>query len=188
MHAWIALLFFLAEPFWEAKPPEQWTDHEIDLMRISSPWTQTIGPEPNLLCWWATAEPMEEAESEARLHKRKPERQPDPDYLNYLADNRERVVVFAIGYPDLAGLSKESDAWQRVEKETYLRVGGKNYKVEGLFPPEPSDPVLRLIFPRVVKPTDKEVRLQLYAPGLPFPEREADFWVKDLTYHGKLAM
>jgi hypothetical protein len=75
-----------------------------------------------------------------------------------------------------------------VEKETLMTVGGKTYKIEGTFPPTPSDPVLRLIFPRSVKPTDKSVNFQLYLPGLPFPEREAEFHVKDLSYRGKLEM
>lgn len=188
MHVWLALLFYLAQPFWEAKPPEQWTDREIDLMRISSPWTETVGPSPEVLAWIATAQPMEEAEAEARLHKRNPLRQPDPDYLNYLADNREKVFVLAIGYPSLDRLGSESGAWKTVEKETTMRVGGKSYKLEGLFPPAPSDPVLRLIFPRAVKASDKSVLFQLYLPGLPFPERDAEFRVKDLSYHGKLAM
>ena len=122
------------------------------------------------------------------MHKRNPLSQPDPDYLNFVADNREKVFVLAIGYPTLNGLGKEADAWKTVEKETAMRVGSKSYKVEGLFPPEPSDPVLRLIFPRAVKATDKSVEFRLYLPGLPFPEREAQFWVKDLSYRGKLAM
>jgi hypothetical protein len=188
MHAWLALLFFLAQPFWEAKPPEQWTSHEIDLVRTQSPWTGVVGPAPDVLTWLATAQPIEEAEAEARLHKGNPEQQPDPDYSDYVAENRERIFVLAIGYPTLSGLAKESDAWRMVEKETVMRVGSKSYHAEGLFPPEPSDPVLRLIFPRAVKPTDKSVRFELYLPGLPFPEREAEFFVKDLSYHGKLAM
>jgi hypothetical protein len=188
MHAWLALLFFLTQPFWETKPPEKWTDHEIDLMRISSPWTQTLGPAPVLLVWLATAQPMEEAESEARLHRRNPMRQPDPDYVDFLAANREKVFVLAVAYPTLTGLVKESDAWKRVEKETAMRVGSKSYPVEGLFPPAPSDPALRLIFPRQVRDSDKSVYFQLYLPGLPFPEREAEFRVKDLSYHGKLTM
>src|SRR5579863_822673 len=110
MHVWIALLFFLAQPFWEAKPPQQWTEHEIDLMLISSPWTQTLTPGPEVLAWFASAQPMEEAEMEARLHKHDPLRQPDPDYLNYLADNREKIFLLAIGYPTLSGLGKEADA------------------------------------------------------------------------------
>jgi hypothetical protein len=66
MHAWLALFFFPAPPFREAKPPEPWTDHEIDLMRISSPWTQTRSPAPDFLTWFAAARPIEEAEAEAR--------------------------------------------------------------------------------------------------------------------------
>jgi len=41
---------------------------------------------------------------------------------------------------------------------------------------------LRLIFPRAVKATDKTVLFRLYLGGLNFPEREAEFRVKDLTY------
>ena len=188
MHALIALLFFLAEPFWETKPPEQWTDHEIEIMRGSSPWTQIIGPSPELTVYFATAEPIEAAEAEARLHKLKPLPEPDPDYLEFLHENREKVFVLAVNYPSLAGLSKDPDAWKTLEKETRMKVGGKTYKIEGEFPPTPSDSVLRLVFPRQVKPTDKRVDLQLYLPGLPFPEREVEFYMKDLTYHGKLAM
>ena len=40
----------------------------------------------------------------------------------------------------------------------------------------------------MVKSSDKSVEFQLYLPGLPFPERQVEFRVKDLTYHGKLAM
>ena len=74
------------------------------------------------------------------------------------------------------------------ELETQMTVGGKTYKIEGTFPPTPSDPVLRLVFPRSVKPTDKWLAFRLYLPGQPFPEREAEFHVKDLIYRGKLAM
>jgi hypothetical protein len=126
MHAWLALFLFLPQPFWEAKPPEKWTDHEIDLMRISSPWTQTLGPAPELLTWFATAQPMEEAEAEAGLHIRNPLREPGPDYLSFLSENREKVFVLAIGYPNLTGLSKEADAWRTVQKETVMQLGPKS--------------------------------------------------------------
>lgn len=188
MHALLPLLFLFAQPFWETKPPEQWTDREIDEVLMASPWTQMLEPAPEALAWLATARPIEEAEAEARLHQRNPMPQPDPDYVDYLAGNRERVFVLAISYTTLTGLSKEPEAWKTIEKETVMRVGSKQYKVQGLFPPVPSDPVLRLIFPRVVKPTDKSVHFQLYLPGFAYPERDAEFAVKDLSYHGKLAM
>ena len=75
-----------------------------------------------------------------------------------------------------------------MEDETAMVIGKKQYPILGHFPPTPSDPVLRLIFPRAVKTTDKQVVFRLYLPGLNFPEREAVFEVKDLMYRGKLEM
>ena len=48
--------------------------------------------------------------------------------------------------------------------------------------------MLRLIFPRAVKPGDKTVLFRPYLGGLKFPQREIEFRVKDLTYQGKLEM
>jgi hypothetical protein len=188
LHALAALFFFAVYPFWDHKPPEQWNDREIEIMLRSSPWTQVVGSAPEVTVWFATAEPIEAAEAEARLHKQHPLREPDPDYLDFMRENREKVFVLAVGYPTLAGLGKEQGEWTKLENETIMTVSRKKYKIEGTFPPTPSDPVLRLVFPKVVKLTDKTVDFQLYLPGLSFPEREADFYVKDLIYKDKLAM
>jgi hypothetical protein len=67
-------------------------------------------------------------------------------------------------------------------------IGKKTYKIVGHFPPTKDDPVLRLVFPREAESTDKNVIFHLYLPGVPFPERELEFRVKDLIYHGKLSM
>jgi len=75
-----------------------------------------------------------------------------------------------------------------MEEEAVMVIGKKQYHILGYFPPAPSDPVLRLIFPRMAKDRDKSVTFRLYLPGLSFPEREAVFNVKDLMYQGKLAM
>lgn len=75
-----------------------------------------------------------------------------------------------------------------MEQECQMIVGRKTYAIIGHFPPTPSDPVLRLVFPRAVKPADKTVAFRLYLAGLNFPERELEFRVKDLLYHGQLAM
>ncbi len=187
MHILTALLFFLGQPFWEAKPPEQWSNVEVDTMLHASPWTQTVGPAPNLIVYLATAQPIEEAEWQARLRKKSPLPEPDSDYSDFLRENREKVFVLAISYPNLSRLG-DAEETKRLERETKMTVGGKSYKIAGYFPPTPSDPVLRLIFPREVKPSDKNIEFDLYLPGLPFPEREAQFHVKDLMYHGRLAM
>src|SRR5579884_3669024 len=78
MRPLVLLLFFLGQPFWETKPPEKWTDAELDIVRHRSPWTQTVGPAPEVPVWLATAEPIEEAEGEARLRTRRTEQEPDP--------------------------------------------------------------------------------------------------------------
>ena len=138
----------------------------------------------------ATAAPIEHAEAELRLRLKNnphPLPEPDPDYVEYLRDHREQNLVLAITYPTLTGTSDAREN-KRMEEESVMIVGKKTYQMVGHFPPTPSDPVLRLIFPRVVKAADKTVLFRLYLGGLNFPEREAEFRVKDLTYQGKLAM
>jgi len=187
MRALPVLLFFLAQPFWEAKPPEAWSVAEIDLMRRASPWAQMVGPDPEVLMWLATAQPIEEAEAEARVRLKKPLANADPDYLDFLRENRESHFVLALSYPNIVGLGKGAEE-KMMEDQTAMVIGSKTYKIAGYFPPTNVDPVLRLVFPRAVKDTDKAVKFRFYLPGLSFPEREAQFDVKDLKYHGKLTM
>ena len=190
LHFIAPLLFFFAQPFWEAKPPEKWTDAEIAAIRHSSPWAQQSGSTPQVVVYLATAAPVEAAEAELRLRMKKnphPMPEPDPDYVEYLRDHRSDAFVLAVAYPTLAGLGHAEES-KRMEEETVMLVGRKEYRILGHFPPTPSDPVLRLIFPRVVKPSDKTVLFRLYLAGLNFPEREVEFKVKDLTYQGRMEM
>lgn len=187
MRLLLPLLLFLGQPFWETKPPDRWTDTEIDFVLHRSPWAQVMGPAPEIPMWLATAEPIEEAEAEARLRVKKPEKEPDPDYAGYITEHASEVFVLALEYPDRTGLGNAADQ-KRMEDTSVMKIGRKTYQIVGYFPPTKADPVLRLVFPRSVQATDKNVEFELYLPGLPFPEREAEFRVKDLMYHGKLAM
>jgi len=187
MHALLPLLFFLAQPFWETKPPEKWTDLEIDTLLRNSPWAQTTGPSPDMLVYLASAPPIEDAEQELRLRKKDPLPEPDPDYAAYITENREKAIVLGIAYPARAELGSAAET-HSLEEESVMIVGRKSYKIIGYFPPLRSDPVLRLVFPREVQTTDKTVVFRLYLAGISFPEREVQFRVKDLMYHGKLAM
>jgi len=187
MRALLTLLFFLAQPFWETKPPEKWSGLEIDSLLSNSPWAQTTGPAPDVLVYLATAQPIEDAEGELRLRKKNPLPEPDPDYSAYISENHDKSIVVAIPYASLAGLGK-ADEMRSLEEESVMIVGKKTYKIVGYFPPMASDPVLRLVFPREVQPADKAVVFRLYLPGISFPEREVQFRIKDLMYHGALSM
>jgi hypothetical protein len=187
MPALLPLLFFLAQPFWETKPPEKWTSLEIDSLLTNSPWAQTTGPSPEVLAYLATAQPIEDAEGELRLRKKNPLAEPDPDYAFFISENHDKSIVLAIPYPARGGLGNAEEL-HSLEEESVMIVGRKTYKIVGYFPPMRSDPVLRLVFPREVQPTDKTVVFRLYLAGISFPEREVQFRVKDLMYHGKLAM
>jgi hypothetical protein len=183
----LLVLFFLGRPFWEAKPPERWSDREIEAIRNDSPWAQTVGPDPKVLVYLATAAPIEEAEEEARLRTKKPLNEPDPDYLDYLRENGGKHFVLAIPAVTRGGLDQPGEE-KAMEESSEMIVGRKTYKIIGHFPPTESDPVLRLVFPREAQSTDKSVLFHLYLPGLASPNRETEFRVKDLIYHGKLAM
>lgn len=188
MHALVALFFFFAQPFWQTKAPEDWTLKEIGILRSMSPWAQSIGPAPAVLVYLATAAPIEEAESELRVRSKSPMREPDPDYAAYISTHRDQNFVVAIPYPNLAKLGKAEEE-KHMEEETVLIIGkNRKYKLVGHFPPTPSDPVLRLIFPREVHPDDKTMTIRLSLPGVDFPDRDAEFQVKDMMYRGKLEM
>jgi hypothetical protein len=190
MHALVPLLFFLAQPFWESKPPERWTDIEIQNLRSESPWAQHSSETPRVTYFLATAAPIQQAEAELRLRMKKnphPLPEPDPDYVEFLRDHGDRNLVLAITYPTVPRITDAEES-KRMEEDSVMMIGRKAYHIVGHFPPVPSDPVLRLIFPRAVKQTDKTVLFRLYLYGVNFPEREVEFRVKDLLYQGKLEM
>ena len=56
----------------------------------------------------------------------------------------------------------------------------------GHFPPTPSDPYLRLLFPRVSLAAVKVLSFGLYLPGVNRSYYDVELPVKDLTYRGQL--
>jgi hypothetical protein len=182
---WAALLF-MGRPFWDAKPPEQWTLREIDLLRSASPWAQAAGPAPQVLVYLATAAPIEDAEAEARLRGDKTLREPDPDYSYYLVHHRDTHLVLAVAYAWPKSIDPAEE--RRMEEQCVMIAGRKTIHMAGHFPPTAADPVLRLVFPREMGPDDKSVVFRLYLPGLEFPDREVEFRIKDLLYRGKSAL
>ena len=186
MRAVLVLLLLASQPFWEAKPAGKWSDREVEMILHASPWAQVTGVAPEVTVYIATAEPIREAESELRVRSRRPVPELDPDYVDYLREHADSALAIAIPYPN-AGFGSAADQHQ-MEAETKMIVGARQYDMLGYFPPTPSDPVLRLMFPRQVRPSDKTVDFRLFLPGISFPEREVQFRVKDLYYKGKLSL
>jgi len=183
MHAACALLFWLAAPFWESKAPREWTDAELQLLLHDSPWAQMAGPRPEVQIYLATAHPLQEAEAELARRRGKPI---NDEYLDYVRQEGAANLVLAIAYPNWTALADAGEA-HRMEEESVMKVGRQRYRIAGQFPPTPSDPFLRLIYPRVATGRDKSVVFELYLPGNG-PYHEAEFRVGEMRYKGKPEM
>ncbi|MGE5644423.1 MAG: hypothetical protein ACM336_01400 [Acidobacteriota bacterium] len=188
----VLLLALLASlPFWESKPAADWSDAELEEFLTESPWAQqavsakeTSGAQVYL----ASARPVREAEAERARRNKPAAEDPNADeYAEFLRANEGRVIVLAAALPNAGALANPAEL-KRMEEECVLRVGRKTYKMTGHFPPSPSDPWLRLVFPRAVTPADKTFRFDLYLPSVPEPYRVAMFRVKELSYRGRLEM
>jgi hypothetical protein len=192
---WLALVWFAA-PFWESKPPAEWTRAELARMLSDSPWAQAasfdsrMGGASPVRALLATAQPMRDAEEQARLRAARRPDAPlgiDEEYRRFLRSDSARHIVLAIAGATAEGMAN-GDETRQMEKECVMRVGRKKYKMTGHFPPSSGDPYLRLIYPRAVADSDKEVVFEVYVPGAVPPYREAFFKVRDLFYKGKLEM
>ena len=192
------LLLMAAAPFWEARPPEQWSEMELQALLIDSPWAQLVGGPGSMgpvEVYLATAAPMEKAvEERARRAKLKSKPGPPPaedpsedEYRSWLMENRDKQIVVAVALGNPKAFSDEREV-KRMEDGCVMHVGKKKYGLTGHFPPSSSDPVLRLVFPREVQPTDKTVSFDLYLPGVTGPARLVEFKVKDLIVAGRVEM
>jgi len=196
---WLALLLMLAAPFWEAEPPEKWSDLELAELLNDSPWAQAAsGPGRNgmpVQVYLATAAPIRKAEQEverrARL-KRRPGAEPPEDplageYRAWMEENRATQIILAIRVRRREDFSDQQEV-TRMEKETVMRVGRRKIQITGHFPPYGSDPYLRLAFPREVELKDKKLIFELYVPGVAGPYRVVEFNLKDMVLAGRLEL
>ena len=176
-----AFLALLAAPFWETKVPREWTDAQIERLLHDSPWAQMAEPAPAVQIYLATARPLRDAEGELARRREKPLNE---EYVDYVGQEGANKLVVAIAYPDSTALEDDAEA-HLMEEESVMRVGRQRYKMEGHFPPVPSDPFLRLVYPRVATERDKAIVFELYLPGYG-PYRDVEFRVRDMMYKGRL--
>jgi len=193
MRVFVAVLLAAAAlPFWEARPPAEWTDEELQDLLTRSPWTQQAvsgKSSSGVLVYLATARPMREAEAEIarRARSREAEEMEDTEYADFLHENEGKYIVLAVSVPNRKALDDPAEA-RLMEEQSALRVGRNKYKMAGSFPPSASDPLLRLVFPRAVTERDKSFGFNLYVPGVREPFRFAEFKTADLVNRGSPEM
>ena len=179
MHAIALWLALAAAPFWESKPARDWSHAELKQMFSDSPWAQTVAGAAVFL---ATAQPMREAEREASRRAARV----DPDFTDFLEEDKGRHIVLAVACAANA-MANAGDA-KKMEEESTLKAGKKKLKMTGHFPPTPTDPYLRMVFPREVAPGVKSLVFELYLPCVTPPYQMIEFRVKELSYRGAAEM
>lgn len=189
--AWAAALLLAAgPPFWNQKPPAQWTVEEAERILADSPWGQVVdaGPKslaPGVAVYIATAAPVIEAEDRLRAARKQSSADPSwEDYREYLLAEHGKIVVVAVRLPDPAAFLDAAEG-RRMEKESVLRVGKRRYPLAGHFPPSSTDPYVRLAFPRDVLPGDRSLVFELFVPGVNY--RMAEFKLSEMVYRGSLS-
>jgi hypothetical protein len=150
------------------KLPSDWTDAQIGMLLHDSPWAQMAEPAPAVQVYLATAHPVREAEAELARRRGKPLSE---EYVDYLAQEGANKLVVAIAYKNSTALADDEEA-HRMEEESIMRVGRQKYKMEGHFPPVPSDPFLRLVYPARGDRAGQNHHLRTVPAGLrPLPRR-----------------
>ncbi len=207
---WLVVALLLAvEPFWQTKPPMEWTDVELAQFLVNSPWAQMSAPPGNaqvgknagsgqpIQVYLATAGPVAKALTERgrRTELRRPgiakalaEDPLSEERAVWLADNREGHIIVAARVGNNDAFSKEAET-RRLEQDSAMDAGHGRVKLSAYFPPTSTDPHLYFAFPReLVSPADKIISFELYLPGAAGPYRMLQFKVKELFVDGKLEL
>ena len=181
----LALLFAVAafgqSSFWDAKPPKDWSEEELGRILANSPWAREEG-------FLASAKIMQDAEDEwRRRHISKRTEQPEPaenDYAEFVKNNPGKHVILAVRIEAYNDFLKAEET-REMEKSCVLKAGKQKLRLVGHFPPSSADPYLRLVFPRPAT-VEKNLRFELYLPGVSKPYRELEFYGKEMTVKGAL--
>lgn len=196
MAIWLGLLMLLsAAPFWESAPPQDWTEEQIIGFFGNSPWCQPAEASqgPGVTTFLATAKPVQDAERELRRRRLKklptgdfPQDPAWDEYQEFLSRDAAKYIVLAVMIP--ASATQDASEMALMENSSVLKLGKQKIKMSGYFPPSPTDPYTRLIFPRVGADSAKELLFDLFIPGTGTPYRSVYYPRKNLTYRGNLEM
>jgi len=184
----LAALLLQTVPFWEQRPPAQWSRTEVDQLLSDSPWAQTSGARVYL----ASAEPARQAELMWKKWRKQQlgveERfEDDDDYEEFLRQHPGEYIVVAVSVPN-PSITPDPREFAEMEKRSRIKLDKRKYAMLAHFPPTPADPVLRMVFPKKLAGDEKTLILELYLPGVHLPYRNFEFPVKSLVWKGKPAL
>ncbi len=195
---WLAALLLLAfaDPFWLDKPATEWTDIQLAQFFVDSPWTGNAmvqGKAPAgapIPVFILSAEPVAKAAVERNRRNALRSKRQEPDALEeegqaWFDDNKANHVILAVRVGNPVAFSQESEV-RRLEEGCWMHSGRDRVKMSSYFPPSAGDPYLRLAFPRsAVNTGAKTIGFEMYLPGVPGPNRQVEFMMKDLMVDGK---
>lgn len=186
-------------PYWEAQPPARWSEEQIESFFRDSPWARpadasrrmglSVTPVNTFL---SSARLMREAEAELLRRRVKDAavlravRDARAEYLEYLDQHKGEVIALSAPL-DPNALADAQEA-KLFEQETTLKAGKRKHKMMGHFPPTPSDPLVRMLFPRDVDAKAKQLEFELYFPGTGSPYRTVYYKLVDMTVGGQLEL
>jgi hypothetical protein len=196
MTKWFALLTLLtATPFWDALDVKQWSEEQLIDFFGNSPWSQPAESTSGngVLTFLATAKPVQMAEVEKRRRQMKKVAGVDviqdpawDEFLEFLERDSSKYIVLAVAIP--AEATREASEMSLMENQSFMKLGKQKIKMSGYFPPSPTDPYTRLIFPRAGADKVKELNFELFLPGTGTPYRQVFYPVKAMNYRGRLEM
>jgi len=196
MTKWFALLTLLtATPFWDTIDVKQWSEEQLLDFFGNSPWSQpaesTAGN--GVLTFLATSKPIQLAEVEKRRRQMKKvagiDVIQDPawdEFQEFLERDTAKYIVLAVAIP--AEATREASEMSLMENQSVMKLGKQKIKMSGYFPPSPTDPYTRLIFPRAGTEKAKELVFELFLPGTGTPFRQVYYPTKGMNYRGRLEM
>jgi len=191
MPVFLQLAILLSFAFWD-KPPEQWSQDQVETILTASPWAKIVeatgrsGSAP-ILMYVASAEPLRLAEEQLRIRDKKPRHEDilAEDYRAWLAEDAGKHIVLAIRVIDPRGFDDEKEVKQ-MENDSSLKIGRKKVKMDGHFPPSSTDPFVRLAFLKDGTENEKTLQFEVYIPGAPLPYRNVEFSTRNMIYKGKV--
>jgi hypothetical protein len=196
-----------SQDFWNKKDPGEWTHEEIEKLTTDSPWAKPVKAEIPLLSnqraqqrgryssgqstrptdeqlspkfqgviLWASAQPILDA-----LHSKIP-----PAFAEYYVISVSGLPIFS-GEADTGG-EKEADTYEALKEVTILQAHGKDVVHPGLIHPDKGagGGLLFGFFKRFVE-LDNEKQVTFSTTVGPM-EAKAKFNLKEMIYHGQLAL